>query len=137
MRYILSRFDLIPWFGVYIYCLFHRRPGPLYAVAMMVAGISFILWWTARAQLGDSFSARPKAHKLITTGLYSRIRNPIYLFGTLAALSICFGMHWYWVGGAILVASLIGQWRRARAEARVLEAAFGEEYRQYRAQTWF
>lgn len=137
MRYILKHFDLIPWLGVYIYCLFHSRPAWQYITGMVIAGIGFVLWWIARAQLGDSFSARPKAHKLVTTGLYSKIRNPIYLFGTLAVISICFGMHWYWVGGAILVVSLIGQTRRARAEARVLEAAFPEEYRQYRARTWF
>jgi len=32
---------------------------------------------------------------------------------------------------------LIGQTIRARREARVLEAAFGDEYREYRRKTWF
>jgi protein-S-isoprenylcysteine O-methyltransferase Ste14 len=46
-------------------------------------------------------------------------------------------MHWYVFGvvyGGFL--SLV-QWRRARAEAAVLEKAFGDQYRKYRAQTWF
>ena len=39
-----------------------------------------------------------------------------------------------WIVLAIVV---IIQAIRARREARVLEAAFGDAYRQYRSQTWF
>jgi protein-S-isoprenylcysteine O-methyltransferase Ste14 len=37
----------------------------------------------------------------------------------------------------LLVPVLILQISRARAEARVLEAHFGDQYRQYKAATWF
>jgi protein-S-isoprenylcysteine O-methyltransferase Ste14 len=37
----------------------------------------------------------------------------------------------------VLVAALVGQTIRARREARVLEAAFGDAYREYRRKTWF
>jgi protein-S-isoprenylcysteine O-methyltransferase Ste14 len=37
----------------------------------------------------------------------------------------------------LIVPVLILQITRARAEARVLEAHFGDEYRRYRASTWF
>lgn len=33
----------------------------------------------ARFQLGRSFSVTPQARQLVTTGIYARIRNPIYL----------------------------------------------------------
>ena len=49
---------------------------------------SVLLWFLARIQLGSSFSVRPQAKELVTHGLYSRIRNPIYLFGSLAILGI-------------------------------------------------
>jgi protein-S-isoprenylcysteine O-methyltransferase Ste14 len=39
-----------------------------------------------------------------------------------------------WVGLAAIVAV---QTIRARREARVLEQAFGDSYREYRRQTWF
>ena len=43
--------------------------------------VGFILWAIARFQLGASFAVRAEARKLITSGLYSKIRNPIYVFG--------------------------------------------------------
>ena len=44
---------------------------------------SLALLVLARLELGSSFSVRPKAQTLVTHGLYSRIRNPIYVFGGL------------------------------------------------------
>jgi protein-S-isoprenylcysteine O-methyltransferase Ste14 len=37
----------------------------------------------------------------------------------------------------LLVVLVIAQTIRGRREAQVLEAAFGDEYRQYRRKTWF
>jgi protein-S-isoprenylcysteine O-methyltransferase Ste14 len=109
--------------------------------AMQIAGLSlsavgFVFWTIARFQLGSSFSVTAQARQLVTRGLYSRIRNPIYVFGS------CF------IGGAILAvrrpvwllifAIIIPmQLWRARKEEQVLEAKFGEQYRSYRAGTWF
>jgi protein-S-isoprenylcysteine O-methyltransferase Ste14 len=106
-------------------------------VGMLFGAVGLVLWLTARLQIGDSFSARPRAHKLVTTGLYSKIRNPIYVFSTIGLVGICFAMRWY-VFGVVYVGFLsLVQWRRAKAEAAVLESAFGDAYRKYRAQTWF
>lgn len=102
--------------------------------ALAAVGIIFIA--LARYQLGKSFSITPKARALVTTGLYSKIRNPIYVFGTvlLAGLILVLQNPVLW---AVLVIVVIGQTIRARREARVLEAAFGDEYRNYRRKTWF
>jgi len=90
----------------------------------------------ARFQLGDNFSLAPEAHTLITTGLYSRIRNPIYVFGILGILGVLLYGHLY-IPMLVFAFIIPMQVMRARAEARVLEARFGDEYRNYRAQTWF
>jgi protein-S-isoprenylcysteine O-methyltransferase Ste14 len=37
----------------------------------------------------------------------------------------------------LVLAIIIMQTRRARREAQVLEAAFGDAYREYRRKTWF
>ncbi len=73
---------------------------------------------------------------MVTTGLYSKIRNPIYVFGmvTLIGLTLVLQSRALWI---LLVIVAIGQTVRARKEARVLEAAFGEAYREYRRRTWF
>src|SRR5258708_16217004 len=52
-------------------------------VGLAIVLPSFLLWGLARLQLGESFSIRPQAKALVTHGLYSRIRNPVYLFGGL------------------------------------------------------
>ena len=101
---------------------------------LAMVGVSFIV--IARYQLGKSFSIKAEAHALVTTGLYSKIRNPIYLFGGVMLIGLMLVLQ---KPGLLilLVAVAIAQTVRARQEARVLEAAFGEEYRTYRRKTWF
>jgi protein-S-isoprenylcysteine O-methyltransferase Ste14 len=109
--------------------------------SMRVAGLvlmspALMLLTIARIQLGNSFSLAPHATQLVTRGIYSRIRNPIYLFGTLVFSGLFLFLQRPLLL-LLLVPVLILQISRARAEARVLEAHFGDQYRQYKAATWF
>ena len=101
---------------------------------LAVFGVSFI--GLARYQLGKSFSIKAEAHALVTIGLYSKIPNPIYVFGRVMLIGLILVLQKpaLWI---VLVVVAIGQTVRARREARVLEAAFGEQYREYRRKTWF
>ena len=103
-------------------------------ICLMIPG--FLLWLTAHIQLGTSFSLTPQARKLVTRGLYSKIRNPIYIFSLvfLTGLALLVERPLLLALGAVIVPIQIV---RARREAAVLEEKFGEEYRQYRARTWF
>lgn len=114
-------------------------PGPrnvqrYVGTVLVLVGIGFIA--VARYQLGKSFSVKAEAHQLVTTGLYSKIRNPIYVFGMVLITGVILVLQRpvLWL---VLVAALVGQTIRARREARVLEAAFGDAYREYRRKTWF
>jgi protein-S-isoprenylcysteine O-methyltransferase Ste14 len=105
-------------------------------IGAVLVGISFPLFVLARWQLGSSFSVKAKASRLVTTGLYSRLRNPIYLFGGLFIVGLSlFLSPW----GPLVVALVIVpmQVMRARREERVLAEAFGEEYERYKSNTWF
>jgi protein-S-isoprenylcysteine O-methyltransferase Ste14 len=108
-------------------------PRQLAGLGMLIAG--FILWTTARFQLGRSIAVTAQAKQLVTHGLYSRIRNPIYVFGSWVIAGTILAI-WRPAGLLVLLALIPFQLWRARVESRVLEDKFGEEYRRYRAQTW-
>jgi protein-S-isoprenylcysteine O-methyltransferase Ste14 len=109
---------------------------PVHAAGAVIAAIGLVLLLTARIQLGRSFSVSAQARKLVTTGLYSRIRNPIYVFSAmyLAGVAIAIGHPMLLV---VLFALVPVQVVRARKEEQVLTQAFGEEYVRYKARTWF
>jgi len=110
--------------------------GPLrwVGLALGVIGLGGVI--IARYTLGRSFTVTAQARQLVTTGIYSRIRNPIYIFAEVLLIGIAI-----MVGKPILIVLLVVvipvQVVRARREARVLEEKFGEEYREYRRRTWF
>lgn len=113
--------------------------GPPWTVAR-IAGLaigvpSFLLLALARVQLGRAFSVQAKATTLVTTGLYSRIRNPIYIFGGLGIAGFLLWVNQPWLL-LIFVLAPIQVWR-SRIEARVLEEKFGAEYVEYKKKTWF
>ena len=57
-------------------------------IGLSIAAPSLLLLVLARIQLGRAFSIRAKASTLATTGLYSRMRNPIYVFGGLVIAGV-------------------------------------------------
>jgi protein-S-isoprenylcysteine O-methyltransferase Ste14 len=113
----------------------HQPWTPAKIVGVAIAIPSFILFLLARIQLGSAFSVQAKAHHLVTTGIYSKIRNPIYLFGGLMLAGLF--LYFKPVLLALFVILIPMQIVRARAEEKVLAEKFGEEYQQYKAKTWF
>ena len=97
---------------------------------------ALVLWMLARHQLGPSFAVRAEAKKLVTHGLYSKIRNPIYIFGGLAFLGEFVALGAY-VAIPVLLIVQVGQFMRIKREEQVLEAAFADQYRAYKSKTWF
>ena len=110
--------------------------GTLSYVALCLSVACSVLWFVARWQLGDAFSIAPEARQLLTRGLYSRIRHPIYVFGTLAFLFVALALQG-WPALIIWVVVILIQGVRVRREERVMAETFGEEYTAYRSKTWF
>jgi protein-S-isoprenylcysteine O-methyltransferase Ste14 len=109
--------------------------------ALRIAGLILTVAGTtaltvARFQLGNSFTIRAEANELVTSGLYAKIRNPVYIFSAVLVGGMLLYVDqpkWFWIFLILIPVQLI----RARAEARVLEDRFGDVYRQYRSHTWF
>ncbi|HTR24837.1 MAG TPA: isoprenylcysteine carboxylmethyltransferase family protein [Terriglobales bacterium] len=119
--------------------LYARGPGPhgiLRPIGLAVAVIGLSGVMLARQTLGKSFSVTAQARALVTSGIYSKIRNPIYMSAEFVLAGIAV-MLWNPLVLLFLMAVIPVQVLRARKEAQVLEAKFGDEYRAYRARTWF
>ena len=101
-----------------------------------IAAPAFLLLVIARLQLGRAFSVEAKATTLVTTGLYSRIRNPIYVFGGLmiAGIIIWFGKPWFLLCFVVLIPLQV---IRSRKEEKVLAEQFGAAYQDYKQKAWF
>jgi protein-S-isoprenylcysteine O-methyltransferase Ste14 len=86
--------------------------------------------------IGKIICRHAQAKELVRSGLYSRIRNPIYVFVDVMIFGLILALHLYWLFALypLLVAMHVF---RAHREAHVLRGKFGQAYLDYRDQTWF
>ena len=105
-------------------------------IGYVTALLGVMLWITARYQLGDAFSVFPEAKKIIKTGIYKKIRHPVYTAGIISVLGLCliYQNFWFYIA---LIALIIMQIIRARLEEKTLTAKFGQSYIEYKNSTWF
>ncbi|MFP5276751.1 MAG: methyltransferase family protein [Acidobacteriota bacterium] len=122
--------------AVFLHHAFQLGWTPMRILGMVIAIAGFVLLLIARLQLGRAFSIEAKATTLVTTGLYSRIRNPVYVFSglTLAGLILWTGRPWFFLLFVLLIPLQVF---RSRQEAQVLADKFGDAYLAYRRRTWF
>jgi protein-S-isoprenylcysteine O-methyltransferase Ste14 len=109
-------------------------PLRVLGLVMFLGGGALV--FVARLLLGTAFSVAPRARKLVTTGLYSRIQNPIYLFAAMGGTGLILFLNrpaYFWFVAIQIPIQLF----RIKKERKVLTERFGEEYLRYRQHTWF
>ena len=84
--------------------------------------------WSPSLELKDD-------HRLVTEGIYRRIRHPMYLSLLIFAGGQTLALPNYVAGPAALVAMLVLVAFRLRAEERMMIEEFGDEYKAYRKRT--
>jgi protein-S-isoprenylcysteine O-methyltransferase Ste14 len=104
---------------------------------LLTAGAIFI-FWRAHADLGlnwsPSLEIREK-HELITRGIYSVIRHPMYASQWLIALATPWLLH-NWIAGFLnLLAFIPFYFIRVRAEEQMMLDSFGTQYQEYMKKT--
>ena len=113
--------------------LLDRAPPNLWCnLAAVLAGVSAsVLGVLTLSFLGRSFSVMPEARRLVTTGPYSIVRHPLYLFELLGVIGILLQVRS--LPGVMLLGLIVAlQIARARWEEAVLDRAIPEfaAYRQ-------
>jgi protein-S-isoprenylcysteine O-methyltransferase Ste14 len=113
-----------------------RNPVWLLLAGLSLALVSWVFWLAARLQLGSSFARQVEVRRLVTTGLYSKLRHPIYVFVGLAFLGLI--VAWQeWDLLAVWVIAALVLFLKSRREEQTLIQAYGAEYLEYRRRTWF
>ena len=111
--------------------------GPLIA-GMMCFVVGLWLFYRSHADLGTNWSITLEVreqHRLVTQGVYRRIRHPMYSAIALYSFGYALVIPNWVAGPANLVAFAILFTLRVDAEEQMMRDAFGDEYTTYAART--
>ena len=106
-------------------------------VGLSIGAVGVLLWAAAMWSLGSSLAVLPGTDHLVTGGVYSVFRHPIYIgiVLTLTGLFVACGSVPCLVYVLVVVIPL--NIFRARAEEKVLLEQLGPAYQKYRDSTLF
>lgn len=114
-------------------------PSPLqFAAGIAVAALALILFRKTHVALGRFWSVSldiRDGHRLVTEGIYSTLRHPMYTAFWLMALGQALLLPNWIAGPAGLIGFGFLFFSRIGPEEKMMEAKFGTEYTQYRNRT--
>ena len=143
-----TRLLVLAWVGFFVPLIWVASPafsfaeyaldtGPLVAGVMCLV-IGLWLFYRSHADLGTNWSITLEVreqHRLITQGVYRRIRHPMYLALALYSIGQALVIPNWVAGPSNLIAFAILCALRVRAEERMMVEEFGDEYAAYSART--
>ena len=103
-------------------------------VALIVAGVALVV--LARRELGQRGQPTDPGlptTRVVTAGVFSISRNPLYLGAVCFVIGIALAVNLPWVLVLLLPALIACHYVLIAPEERYLDARFGEEYRTYAA----
>lgn len=116
----------------------YQPAWPTFILGLLALAAALLLFRLTHKALGRMWSVSlqlKQDHRLVTSGIYRRIRHPMYSAFWLMALAQALLLP-NWVAGP---AGLLGFgflfFSRIGPEEQLMEVAFGEEYRAYRTRT--
>jgi protein-S-isoprenylcysteine O-methyltransferase Ste14 len=101
-------------------------------VVLITAAV--LVFWRAHADLGLNWSPTleiREKHELITRGIYSVIRHPMYASQLLWSLAQILLLQNWIVGFSSLIVFIPFYFMRVRAEEQLMLEQFGNQYRSY------
>ncbi len=107
-------------------------------LGVVAAVVGLWLFWQAHTDLGKNWSSSLEIHedhRLITNGIYSRIRHPMYLASWVIMVAQALLLSNWIAGWGGLVSFACLYFLRVGKEERMMLTAFGDQYQQYMART--
>lgn len=139
---------ILAWIGFFIPLIWLASPvlsfaecalrlGPLVAGVFCYA-VGLWLFYRSHADLGTNWSVTLEVreqHRLITQGVYHRVRHPMYLALVLYSVGHALVIPNWVAGPSNIIAFAILFAFRVHAEEQMMSDAFGDEYAAYAART--
>jgi protein-S-isoprenylcysteine O-methyltransferase Ste14 len=123
--------------GLIAFADYRMHPAQLGAgLACTVVGLW--LCYRSHADLGDNWSVTlelKESHQLVTTGVYRRLRHPMYTALFLTAIAQALLLPNWLAGPAYFVAFGLLFALRVGPEENLMKEAFGKAYEEYASQT--
>jgi protein-S-isoprenylcysteine O-methyltransferase Ste14 len=139
---------VLAWVGFFVPLIWVASPAFSFAeyalstcplvVGVMCLVIGLWLFYRSHADLGTNWSITLEVreqHRLITQGVYRRIRHPMYSALVLYSMGHAFVIPNWIAGPSNLVAFAILFSLRVHAEEQMMSEAFGDDYAAYAART--
>lgn len=119
---------------------FADRPGSQIALGFGTIALLLGLWlfWRSHVDLGRNWSVTlevREAHKLVTHGVYARIRHPMYTAIFLICIAQALLISNWIAGPAAVIAFGIMCYARIPLEEKMMAERFGEDFDTYRKMT--
>jgi len=109
-----------------------------WAAGAALLGAGLWLFHLSHRDLGENWSITlevREGHRLVTNGLYARVRHPMYLALLVYGIGQALALPNWLAGPSYAAAMLLLIACRLGPEERMMLEAFGEEYEAYRART--
>jgi protein-S-isoprenylcysteine O-methyltransferase Ste14 len=139
---------VLAWIGFFVPLIWLASPVLSFAeyplrIGALVAGVTcFViglwLFYRSHADLGTNWSITLEVreqHRVITEGVYRRIRHPMYLALLLYSVGHALVIPNWFAGPSNLIAFAILFALRVRPEEQMMVDEFGDEYAAYTART--
>lgn len=109
-------------------------------IIFIIAGISFIV--LARRKFADFHQPTDPGQattEIVTTGVFSISRNPLYFGGAMLLLGISLALNMLWSLVALLISLVLCHYVLIVPEEKYLAAKFGDAYAEYThtVRRWF
>jgi protein-S-isoprenylcysteine O-methyltransferase Ste14 len=142
-EYFIKRYQLehlvpsaLTIISVYFWITFFNQ-NLLKIVGVAVNILGLIIWWFAKLTLDQNWNAgygKPKIKQLVTHGIYSKIRHPLYwgINLTLLGLALLYPKVWFLIINSLII---IYFFYRMHIEDNYLSEKLGKEYQDYKRKT--